>query len=293
MNAIEVRQLTRVFGKVKAVDGADLAVPQGTVFGLLGANGAGKSTLLKMLAGHLWPTEGEAFVLGQPVAQHDSDLRRRMGYVSQGRYLPPWMTAAECLRFARAFHAQWDDGKVARLTSRLEVPMGARVRDMSRGHYVRLQIALAMAHNPEVLLLDEPTSGLDPVGRHELLGLLIEELGQRACTVVLSSHLVEDIERMGDTVGIMDGGKVLACGPVDSIKTSRRRIEFPQPVDEAELSSVPGLVAWRREGRGTVAVTTEPESAMQFLEARGVQGATMVSASLEQTFFDYVNRRQA
>jgi ABC-2 type transport system ATP-binding protein len=219
MNIIETYELTRVFGKKRAVDAATLAVEPGTVFGLLGPNGAGKSTLLKLLAGHLRPTSGRATVLGHAVAGPCPELWRRMGYVAQGRYLPGWMTAAECLRFAAGFHPEWDAGKVAELTRRLELQMDGRLRDLSRGQYVRLQIALAMGHNPELLLMDEPTSGLDPVGRHELLGILIEEIGQRGCTVVLSSHLVEDVERMADTMAILDEGRIVASGPVDAVKS--------------------------------------------------------------------------
>lgn len=292
MNAIEAQQLTRVFGSVRAVDAVNLGVAQGTVFGLLGPNGAGKSTLLKLLVGHLRPTSGAASVLGEPLTKRDSSLWLRMGYVAQARYLPGWMTAAECLRFGRAFRPRWDDAKAAHLASRLEVPLHAKVHDLSRGHYVRLQIALAMAHNPEMILLDEPTSGLDPVGRRELLGILIEEIGRRACTVVFSSHLVEDIERMADTVAIMDAGKILICGPVDAIKSSRRRIEFSHEITDSDLSAVPGLIAVKRAPRATVAVTSEPEEAIQFLQSHGAADAAMVSSSLEQTFLDYVNRRQ-
>jgi ABC-2 type transport system ATP-binding protein len=291
MNPIEARQLTRVFGSMRAVDSADLDVAQGTVFGLLGPNGAGKSTLLKLLVGHLRPTSGTAAVLGQALAKRDAALWLRMGYVSQARYLPAWMTAAECLRFARAFHPKWDDARTARLTSRLEVPPNAKVGDLSRGHHVRLQVVLAMAYSPDLVLLDEPTSGLDPLGRHELLEILIEEIGQRACTVVFSSHLVEDIERMADTMAIMDAGKILASGPVDAIKCSRRRVEFSHEIADAELSAVPGLIAVKKEPRATIAVTTEPENAIRFLQSRGAADATIVSSSLEQTFFDYVNRR--
>lgn len=244
MNVIEAHALTRVFGKVRAVDSASLEVAPGTVFGLLGPNGAGKSTLLKLLAGHLRPTSGTATVLGQPVAGGTPSLWQRVGYVAQARYLPGWMTPAECLRFAGGFHPQWDEAKVAHLTRRLELPLGARIRDLSRGHYVRLQVVLALGHNPELVLLDEPTSGLDPVGRHELLGILIEEIGQRACTVVFSSHLVEDIERLADTVAIMNAGRIVACGPVDEVKS-------------------------------------------------GAACGEVASASLEQAFFAYVNRRQS
>ncbi|HLH16348.1 MAG TPA: ABC transporter ATP-binding protein [Bryobacteraceae bacterium] len=219
MNAIETHALTRVFGKTRAVDAASLAVPAGTVFGLLGANGAGKSTLLKLLTGHLRPTNGTISVLGEAVSGPRPALWERMGYVAQSRYLPGWMTGIECLRFAGALHRGWDGGKAEGLARRLDFPLNARIRDLSRGHYVRLQIALAMGHNPELILLDEPTSGLDPVGRHELLGILVEEIGRRGCTVVISSHLVEDIERLADTVAIMEAGRIVACGPVDTVKS--------------------------------------------------------------------------
>ena len=220
MNAIEAHQLTRVFGRVCAVQSASFEVPQGTVLGLLGENGAGKSTLLKLLAGHLKPTSGTATVLGRPVSPPDPARWLRLGYVSQSRYLPAWMTAAECLRFARALRPTWDDARVAYLAERLELHLDTKVRDLSRGHYVRLQIALALAHNPEVILLDEPTSGLDPSGRRELLGLLVDAIGLGGRTVIFSSHLVEDIERMADTVAILHKGSIVAIGPPDLLKES-------------------------------------------------------------------------
>ena len=240
MNVIEARDLTRAFGKTRAVDAVSIDVPQGVVCGLLGPNGAGKSTLLKLLVGHLRPTSGSAAMFGRTVSKPDPALWARIGYVSQQRYLPGWMTAGECLRFVRALHSQWDEAKVAHLVERLEFPLDARVRDLSRGHYVRLQIAIALGHNPDLILLDEPTSGLDPVGRHALLNLLVEEITVPGRTIVFSSHLVEDIERMADTVIIMNAGRIAANGPIDSLKISG--------------------------------------------------GA---STSLEQVFFDYVNRRQA
>ncbi len=228
MNAIETRELTRVFGRVRAVDGVTIEVPAGAVFGLLGANGAGKSTLLKLLVGHLRATSGEASVLGLPASPA---LWERVGYVAQARYLPPWMTGRECLEFTRALRPKWDVGKAAELVRRLELPLETPIRQLSRGHYVRLQITLAMAYNPEVILLDEPTSGLDPVGRHELLTLLIDEIGGRGCTVLFSSHIVEDVERMADRVAIMNAGRVVACGGVDELKASR-------PLEQVFLETV-------------------------------------------------------
>ena len=295
MNVIEARQLTRDFGrrrKMRAVDSVSIDVSQGTVFGLLGPNGAGKSTLLKLLVGHLRPTSGSVSVLGRPVAPPDPALWSKIGYVSQERYLPGWMTPAECLHFARTLHPQWDEAKTRRLVERLGLPLNGRIRDLARGVYVRLQIVLAMAHNPELILLDEPTSGLDPVGRRELLTLLIEEIGSGAGhTVIFSSHLVEDIERMADSMAIMDAGRIVASGPIDTIKGSRGRVGFSSDVPDADLSAVPGLIALKRGSGGNIAVTSDPDNAVQYLRSRGAADASIVSVSLEQVFFDYVNRR--
>jgi ABC-2 type transport system ATP-binding protein len=220
MNAIETRGVTRVFGRVRAVDAVTIDVAPGTVFGLLGPNGAGKSTWLKLLVGHLRASSGAATVLGQCVTKGDAAPWARLGYVPQGRYLPAWMTGAECLRFTRAFRPGWDEAKAAQLVQCLEVPLATKIGDMSRGGFVRLQIVLALAHNPELILLDEPTSGLDPVGRHELLALLIDEIGLRGRTVVFSSHIVEDIERMADSVAFMDAGRVVKSGTLDELRGS-------------------------------------------------------------------------
>jgi ABC-2 type transport system ATP-binding protein len=218
MNVIEAHDLTRVFGKQRAVDAVSLDVPQGVVCGLLGPNGAGKSTLLKLLVGHLRPTFGSATVLGVSAARSSPPLWNRTGYVSQQRYLPGWLTCAECLHFARALRPGWDEAKATHLVERLEFPLDTKIRHLSRGHYVRLQIALALAHNPELILLDEPTSGLDPVGRHELLTILVEEITLPGRTIVFSSHLVEDIDRMADVVVIMDAGRIAAHDSIDALK---------------------------------------------------------------------------
>ena len=231
MNAIETRELTRNFGAARVVDAVTMEIPEGAVFGLLGANGAGKSTLLKLLIGHLKPASGSALVFGLP--PKSPRIFECLGYVAQARYMPQWMTARECLDFARSLRPQWDAGKAAELIRRLDFPVNGRIRDLSRGHYVRLQIALALAHNPAVVVLDEPTSGLDPVGRHELLSILIDEVSARGCAVLLSSHIVEDVERMADRVAIMDRGKVVANGTVDALKA-----EGASSLEQAFLTAV-------------------------------------------------------
>ncbi len=288
MNPIEAENLTRSFGAARAVEEASFEVRRGTVFGLLGRNGAGKSTLIKMLAGHLEPSAGRAMVLGYEVAKPVPVRWQRMGYVSQNRHLPEWMTGAECIEFARSFRPRWDQGFTLGLARRLQVRLDQRVGTLSRGHYVRLQTCVALGHHPELLLLDEPTAGLDPEGRRELLTILIEEIGRAECAAVMSSHLVEDLERMADRVAILDGGRMLACGAPEELQRSRCRIALPAAA--GELRGVPGLVEWKRDGGAAIAITNEPEDALAYLRARGLDTTSYTVPSMQQVFFDFIPR---
>jgi ABC-2 type transport system ATP-binding protein len=229
MNPVEVDHLTRAFGGLLAVNGVSFHVRPGTVLGLLGRNGAGKSTLLKLLVGHLQPTSGRLTVLGNPRPHHDPSRWLRLGYVSQAKHLPDWMTGEECLALARSFRPQWDRPHVASLVQRLGVPVGQKVGSLSRGHYTRLQVCIALGHHPELILLDEPTSGLDPAARQELLAILIEEIARSGAAVVLSSHLVEDVERLADAIAVMEGGRLIDWGPSEEVLASLGRRAWPAP----------------------------------------------------------------
>src|SRR5919205_871420 len=136
--AIETRDLWRTFGKFEAVKGVSLRVPRGTVFGLLGVNGAGKSTIIKMIMGHLRPTRGEIGVLGRTLDEDLIEIRKRVAYVSENRYLYEWMTVAESMRFTSAFHENWDGRKAADLLKRFSLPPDKKVRQLSRGNRARL-----------------------------------------------------------------------------------------------------------------------------------------------------------
>lgn len=296
MIPVSVQRLSRSFGPQLAVDAVSFDVPAGTVLGLLGCNGAGKSTLIRLLAGHLIPTAGEATVVGIPIAERDPARWLRMGYVSQAKHLPEWMTGEECLDFARSFRPRWDRAYVAALTARLQVPLRQRVSTLARGHYVRLQACLALGHHPELVLLDEPTSGLDPDGRRELLAILIEEIDRAGCAVVISSHLVEDLERLADSIAILDAGRILACGTAEDLQRSRSRIAVPAALpsdwDDADRACVPGLVEWKQDGPAAVAVTSSPEDALAYLQARGLPAAAYTVPSMQQVFLESIPRRK-
>ncbi|HEU5222306.1 MAG TPA: ABC transporter ATP-binding protein [Candidatus Lumbricidophila sp.] len=216
--AVEVRGLVKEFGSRRALDGLDLVVPTGSVFGLLGANGAGKTTTLRILLGLARPTAGDVHVLGERPGS--AAARARIGYCPDVPGFLPWMTATDVLTTAaRLFHLPPATTR-ARTTELLELTglagVDARVGGYSRGMRQRLGIAQALINAPDLLVLDEPTSALDPLGRRAVLELLGGLRGRT--TVLFSTHLLPDVERVCDQVAIVDHGRVALTGPLAEVR---------------------------------------------------------------------------
>ena len=212
MPAIRIERLRKTYGSVRALDGLDLTVESGTVFGYLGPNGAGKTTTIRLLTGLARPTGGRAWVAGVEIAANRRELAHHIGYLPEEPAFYPWMTPAEFLdHVGRAFGLTAGE-RAARTQELLELTGLAgvrkrRIRGFSRGMRQRLGIAQALVNRPEVLLLDEPVSALDPGGRKEVLEL-IERL-RETCTLFMSTHILADVERICDAVGILADGKLI------------------------------------------------------------------------------------
>jgi ABC-2 type transport system ATP-binding protein len=214
--AVVVRGLVKRYGKLNAVDGIDLTVPTGSIFGLIGPNGAGKTTTFAILASLLRPTSGVVSIAGFDPRRDTRDVRRRVGYMPDSLGLYANLTVDEYLTFFAAAYkvppSTWPalvDGLLELVD--LGVKREARVDSLSRGMKQRLSLARALVHDPEVLILDEPASGLDPRARVELRGLLVQ-LGDMGKTVVISSHILAELEEVCSHVAIMEAGKVVAQG---------------------------------------------------------------------------------
>jgi ABC-2 type transport system ATP-binding protein len=287
--AIETRNLGRTYGKFEAVKAVDLRVHKGTVFGLLGVNGAGKSTIIKMIVGHLKPTSGEVRVLGRTLGEDFIEIRRRVAYVSENRYLYEWMTVAESIRFTRAFHKTWDDRKAADLLKRFSLPPEKKVRQLSRGNRARMCLLLALAYNPELIILDEPTSGLDPIVRRDFIENIVSEIAEEGKTVLFSSHIVEEVERVADYVGIMDEGELLMVSTIDEIKSSYKRVRYATNGNRPEVAEVPGVLAVET-GRHEQILTVHGfgDETMRLLGERGVENPEVLPISLEDIFVNTV-----
>ena len=288
-NAIETRDLGRKFGKFEAVKNVSLRVPRGTVFGLLGVNGAGKSTIIKMVMGHLRPTRGEINVLGRALGEDLLGIRRRVAYVSENRYLYEWMTVGESVRFTRAFHETWDDKKADDLLRRFSLPPEKKVRQLSRGNRARLCLLLALSFNPELIVLDEPTSGLDPIVRRDFIENIVSEIAEEGKTVLFSSHIVEEVERVADYVGVINEGELLLVSTLDDIKASYKRVRYATNGTRPEVAGVPGVLAVEN-GRHEQVLTVSAwgDETLLALGERGVRNPEVLPISLEDIFVNTV-----
>lgn len=222
--AVEMVEVVRTFGAAAAVDNISLTIPRGTVLGLIGPNGAGKSTAIRILMGTLAPTSGEARLFGMNVARHAATTRRHVGYVPERHDVYPWMTVAEAIRFTASFYPTWDADYCEQMLDIFALDVGKKVRNLSKGMTVKLGLLLAVSHRPELLILDEPTSGLDPIVHDDFLEAVLHSISGRGTTVLYSSHNLEDVRRLADSVCILRGGKILVHGRVDELLASVKRV---------------------------------------------------------------------
>lgn len=220
--ALVVEGLTRRYGSAVAVDNLHLTVRRGKVLGLLGPNGAGKSTTLRMIMGLLRPTTGTVRVLGLDPFKTPSQVRQQIGYVPETPQIYRWMTVREVLRFCRALYAGWKDQQAELLLDTFQLPASRRVRQLSKGMLAKLSLIIALAHEPQLLILDEPLSGLDPLARDEFLDGVLQGLCGGVRTVVFSSHHLDEVNRLSDSVAVLHAGRLLTHCPLDELRSAKR-----------------------------------------------------------------------
>jgi ABC-2 type transport system ATP-binding protein len=228
--AIEMRDVSRSFGSGKdltlAVDHLSLAVPRGSVYGLLGANGAGKTTSIRMMVSHLKPDSGEIRVLGADPVQSTTDTRRRVAYISENMQIPKWMSMEDAVAFCKPLYPQWNEPLFKELLRTFDLKPHRRYEESSKGQRRAMCIIIALCQEPEVLIMDEPASGLDTLLRRHFMSELLKITCDENKTVLFSSHILGDIERTVDRVAIMLKGQMVLEGELDTLKEKVRRITF-------------------------------------------------------------------
>ncbi|QDT45567.1 ABC transporter ATP-binding protein YtrB [Gimesia alba] len=284
-HVIEISDLSRRFGKKQALDNVSLSVPEGAVFGLVGENGAGKTTLLKHVLGFLKPQQGTVRVFGlDPVADPPGVLGR-IGHLSETRDLPTWMTIRELFEFTRAFYPKWDPVYAEELRMMFELSLNQKVPTLSRGQLARAGLLLALAHRPPLLVLDEPSSGLDPVVRKDILDAIIRTVVDEGRTVLFSSHLLDEVQRVSDRVAILDQGKILLTSPLDEVLVSHYQLTVSFQEPQPFFPELAGALTWSGSGREWKIICNgqkqELEVALQELKAEILE---QNSPTLEEIF---------
>ena len=287
--AIAIEGLTHRFGKLTAVDDLRLEVPAGTVCGFLGRNGAGKTTTIQILMNLLPPAAGRVEVLGLNPVTDSLALRRQVGYVAENRVMYGWMRVRELVWFTEQFYETWNRVKVDELIDRFGLDPEQKVKHLSRGMNAQLALALALGHEPRLLILDEPTSGLDVVVRRDFLESIIGLIQEEGRTVFLSSHLVHEVERVADRVTIIDKGRLVIDGTVDEVKQSVKRVAVRLPDGVAELTDIEGLRQVQGEGPQRLLTVVEyGEAQAASIQAQGGRIVDVLDVSLEEAFVAHV-----
>ncbi len=249
-NAIETKALTKRFGKNVAVQSLDLTVPTGSIFAFLGPNGAGKTTTIKTLMNIMKPTQGSSTVLGVDSQRLSPKEFAQIGYVSENQEMPDWMTIKQFLNYCKAMYPTWDDTFCDDLIKQFNLPMKQKIKNISRGMKMKAALISSLAYRPKLLIFDEPFSGLDPLVRDEFITGMLDITEDKNWTIFISSHDIDEVERLADWVGIIDKGVLKVIEKTDDLQHRFRRVEvtLEEPV-EGEIAFPKEWYLGQQQGR--------------------------------------------
>lgn len=285
---IETAALTKYYGNQVVVNQLSLKVPAGTVYGFLGRNGAGKSTTIGMLLGFIHPDSGSSRVLGEDSLSLSPAVRARIAYLAEGHPLYGWMTIREAIAFVRPFFPTWNQEFVVEALDYFSLSEKQKIKNLSRGQRAQVALMLAVASDPEVLILDDPTLGLDTVVRRDFLESLIELIQREGRTIFFSSHILNDVERVADRIGILIDGVLCADCPTEVFRDSLRRFVLEFPSSPPVLPEIEGLISSREIGnRQEVVILRCGEAQMEMLQSLNPVRLEEVPMDLEDTFVEY------
>lgn len=284
-HVVSIEGLRRGFKRTVALDNVTLRIPRGGVFGLVGENGAGKTTLIKHILGLYKAEMGTVRVFGLDPVQDPEGVLGRIGYLSEDRDLPGWMDVNDLMRYTRAFYPKWDADYAERLRKVFELDPKARLRTLSRGQLAKAGLLAALAHRPELLVLDEPSSGLDPVVRRDILTAIIRTVADEGRTVLFSSHLLDEVERVADRVVMINRGKVVFDAPMDEIQETHHRLVLRLAENCTRPPEIPGVLSvWGRGREWTAVFQGNVEHARALGQAEGVEVIVEGRPTLEDIF---------
>ena len=288
---VEVNELSRTFAQKTALDRVSFRASAGQVYGLVGSNGAGKTTLIKHLLGLLRASTGSVRVFGLDPVRDPVGVLSRIGYLSEERELPEWMSIEELMCYTQAYHPSWDAAYARELLDTFALDPRKKIKELSKGMRAQTGLIAAVAHRPELLILDEPSSGLDVVVRRDILDAVVRAVADDGRTVIFSSHLLDEVERMSDHVTLMHQGRVALSGVLDDVRREyqRSRVRFVESYDQPPVIETALLM----EGGGRTWSVVHSGSLEQFRHSVVARGGEIVEsrdATLEEIFLARAGR---
>jgi ABC-2 type transport system ATP-binding protein len=284
---IQTENLVKYFEGRCVLNSIDLKVPEGCIYGLLGRNGAGKTTIIRILLGLEPATRGKTMVLGESSWQLPVSVLGQIGYVAEGHNLIPNYSVRRIVELYKGLSAQWNEQFFRRLIETFHLPMERKVSQLSRGMKAQLNLSLAMATEPRLLILDDPTLGLDTVARRQFLELAIELISKDGRTILFCSHILSDIERIADRIGILRAGKlVVDCG-LEELKRRVRKLRVIFDGEPPSVFPITEIVAENRQGREVIiSVANWNESKQKILDIFKPASCTQIPMTLEEIFIE-------
>ncbi len=295
---LDLQSLKKSFGSLAVLDGLDLSVQQGEVFGFLGRNGAGKSTAIRMIMGITRADAGSISVFGQSLHSDLIATRQRIGYVAQDQNMYPWMSPKVISKFVKGFYPHWDGARFKQLMDDFDLPPKRKIGTFSGGMKAKLALTLALSTRPELLILDEPTAGMDPVARREFLDLVRDQTAGDGTTTFFSTHLIDEIEAIADRIAIVEAGRTLYEGELDPLRNGIGTWSIG--MDDYVTDGLPGefarhslRVLYAGERRGRYVMTLQfAQEALASHEINLHAGWRHDAMTLEDVFIAVVSQNQ-
>ena len=287
---LETEGLTKYYGSTLAVDHLDLKMPRGCICGFVGRNGAGKTTAIKLMLGLLNPTAGSSRLLGCDSAALTPAIRQRIGYVAEGHRLFRWMSIAGIEKFQRAFFPkQWDHKFFADMIEYFGLSKKQKIKHLSNGQRAQVSLALALAPNPELLIMDDPTRGLDAAIRRQFLEGIIQLIMRQGRTVLFSSHILGDVERVADQIVVIDKGVLRANCSLEQFRAAVKKAIVSFEVSAPTEVSIDGLLHCRRSEKELelMLVGTDDEKIADWAKSAGAKKYHIVKMNLEDQFIEF------
>ena len=286
---ISTKDLYKSFKKKEVLKGLNVNVNKGSIFGFLGKNGAGKTTAIKCLLGLFRQTDGNSNILGYGSGDLPEEAKARIGYIPQENDLVEWMKVSQLIRYTKIFYDRWDDAITEKLLKRFEISEKDIVGELSTGQAQRLAVVLTLSFDPDVLILDEPVASLDPEGRRNFLETILDVAKDGKRTILLSSHITSDVERIADTIGILKDGTIQVERPIEDLKDSVKRLRIvPRNGVIPEGINIPNLLDMKKEPNFIMATVHDySEDAKHTLEANYKVNIDVFDLNLEDIFLSY------